>query len=92
MARWNKPNQFSPILAELMEQGKNEQAARRIIGGWIKLAGGDAGGVLEVAKEAIERGVVDLNGYVYGAIRKKARDHGRHGQAVSMVASIMAGE
>lgn len=72
----------------LMGQGKTEQQARRVIGGWIKRAGGSQP-VIDAIEAARKVDALDFIGYVFGCLSSRTSQQDRHRAAAGAVSSML---
>lgn len=85
-----RPGKYQRVLEMLMAQGKTERAARTIIGGWIKQAGGDSDAVLDMVDAAEKVEAVDLTAYVYACIKSRASKRSHHAAAAEAVENLLS--
>jgi len=79
----------SHALDVLIEQGKSEQTARRIVGGWLKKVEGNAALINDAVAAAERAQAVDVAGYVYGCLSSRSHAIERQRESIRVVQDLL---
>jgi len=77
------------VLEMLIEQGKSEQTARRIVGGWLKKVEGNAALINDAVAAAERAQAIDVAGYVYGCLSSRSQAIERQRESVRVIQELL---